>query len=513
MLKERIFVIPFTIIAGLLIGAGFYFTRDNAPKYDFVLAERGSIYEEVSVTGKIKPAQSVDLAFEETGRISSANVKVGDVVSIGQILASVDNSELLAELSQAEARVKVEQARLDELRRGTRIEEILLQKLKVSNAETALLDAKKNLVDKLRDAYTKSDDGVRNKIDQIFRNPDTASQQIIFTVNDSKVENDTENGRLLAGEILRNWKIELEGLTVESNLRNFINSTKGKLDDIRDFFDNATLSVAYAAVGSGLTQATIDGWRADISAARGNLNTALDNLSSAEENISDAESDLALAKQELILKQAGATGDQLNAAEATVEEANANVENVKARILKTALRSPIRGIVTKQDAKVGEIFQAGSPAISIISAAKFQIEADVSEADIGKIKVGNSARITLDAYGEESFGAGVIAVDPAETIIDGLATYKTTLEFEGDDNRIKSGLTANIDILTAERNGIVVIPQRAVFSKNGGRHVRVLNGDSVRELKVATGIRGADGKIEIVSGLNFGEAVILNPPK
>jgi multidrug efflux pump subunit AcrA (membrane-fusion protein) len=148
--------------------------------------------------------------------------------------------------------------------------------------------------------------------------------------------------------------------------------------------------------------------------------------------------------------------------------------------------------------------------MAVISKDKFKIETNVPEADIAKVGVGNVANVSLDAYGRDTiFPTKVIAIDPAETVIDGVSTYKVTLQFITEDERIKSGMTANIDIVTAKKEGILAIPQRALIRKDGIRIVRVLVEKEIEERKVETGIVGFDGFIEILSGLKEGETIVV----
>ena len=176
---------------------------------------------------------------------------------------------------------------------------------------------------------------------------------------------------------------------------------------------------------------------------------------------------------------------------------------------KTYIFSPINGLVTKQEAKVGEIAGANTSLLAIAS-NNFKIEAFIPEVDVAKITIGNEAVVTLDAYGSDtSFSARVIKIDPAETTIDGVPTYKTTLEFDKNDVRIRSGLTANTTIKTAARQNALSIPTRAVFEKNGGEFVRVFKTDKTEEEReVVVGLKGSNGEIEIVDGISEGEFVV-----
>jgi len=187
----------------------------------------------------------------------------------------------------------------------------------------------------------------------------------------------------------------------------------------------------------------------------------------------------------------------------------ASVISAKAELDKTVIIAPISGTVTRQDAKVGQIDSANVVIMSLITTANFEIEANVPEADIAKVAIGNIADVTLDAYGNDVlFEAKVVKIDPAETEIEGVATYKTTFIFTKEDERVKSGMTANIDILTAKKENVIVVPTRAVSSKNNEKFVQVLTDRGPEDVLVAVGLRGSDGNIEIISGVSEGDKIV-----
>jgi HlyD family secretion protein len=153
---------------------------------------------------------------------------------------------------------------------------------------------------------------------------------------------------------------------------------------------------------------------------------------------------------------------------------------------------------------------AQSPVFSVISAGDFEVIANIPEVDIARVAVGNTARVTLDAYSQdEVFLATVSEIDPAERIIDGIATYQVTLTFNAEDPLIRSGMTANISIETTRKEDTVFIPERAIVNNDGKKTVRLLNADqTITEKEVTTGLRGLLGTIEIISGLSGGETVV-----
>lgn len=484
-MKSVKIIVIFIIVAGG-IGAWQYFSREKRPQYDFVVAEKRDLVQEVSVTGRVKPAESVNLAFEKSGKVERIFVKVGQKVRAGASLVALNSSELAYQLQEVQANVRIQQAKLDELKQGTRPEEIQVQETKVANAKVAVNDAEKNLNDKLQDAFTKSDDAVRGKVDQFFSNPRSSAPQILQYLNvDSQLKSDLEYERVVVENILKNWKNSLVEATAN-------------LGQIKSFLDKAGLAINSA----------------DIASARANINIAINNLTLADEKFKKTESDLSLAEHELILEKAGTTAEQILGQEAQVEQSQAQVGNLQAQISKTILASPINGIVAKQDAKVGEIVSANASLVSLISESQFEIEADVPEADIAKIKIGDEANITLDAYGNEAvFQGKVISIDPAEKIIEGVATYKTKMQFLEKDERVKSGMTANIDISGGKKEAAVAIPQKAVIAKNGDKFVNVLEDGKLNEKKIITGFRGSDGYLEIIEGIKEGDKIIISNGK
>lgn len=511
-LKTTKGIILSILAAAVVLGAVYFiFIKQPESPYEFIIAEKGDVVQEVSVNGTVKPAESVDLAFERAGRIVWIGKDVGAEVFSGEALANLYNGDLTAQLAEAEASVRAQEAKLEELKRGSRPEEIRVQEVKVENARASLEESKKNLVDKIEDAYTKSDDAVRNRVDQFFTNPRASNPQLNFTLSNSQLENDVEWGRFVIESALSQWKISLDGLAISSDLDFYSSEAKQKLSQVKSFLDKVSLAVNSLSATASLTQTTIDGWKSAVSTARTNVNTATANITSAEDSLKSAQSSLLLEENELALKLAGSTPEEIKEQEAQVESAKASALNLRALIAKTILRSPISGILTKRDVEVGEIVSAGERAVSIISANKFEIEANVPEADIAKIKINNQAKITLDAYGSNvEFLAKVSFIDPAETVVEGVPTYKIKLQLEEEDSRIKPGMTANIDISTGRRDNVITVPQRAVIEKNGDKLVRILKDDgTVEEAVVKTGLRGSFGDIEITEGVSEGDRVII----
>ncbi len=519
MTKKRITIIIIVIL--IIIGGYFYFTRDKGPQYQFAVAQKGTLIQEVSVTGKVKAAQEVDLAFEKSGKIGRINVKVGDRVVMGQTLVSLENADIAAQLLGAQADLESAQAKFNEYKLGTRPEEIAAKQAELDKAKQDLENYYSDVLDTLNDAYNDSDEAVRIKTVTLFTGTKATSYSLTFTSCNPQAETDAEYKRWISEIELENWNAEMVALRAKSSptraeLDAAISKAKNHLVVLRSFLEKTEDNLIG---GCSLSDAALSTYRTYLNDAKSNIFTSQTNINDLEQSVASQKYTVAKTENELALKLAGYTTEQIAQQEAAVKSYEANVKNYEAQLGKTILRAPIAGIITKQDAKVGEIVAANANIVSLISggvsgqggASAWEIEAHIPEADIAKVAVGNEARVMLDAYGNDVlFAAKVTAVDPAETIIDGVSTYKVTFRFIDSDGRVKSGMTADIDVLTAKKENVIIIPQRAVIPKNGAKFVKVLKDGEIEEVEVKTGTKGSDGNIEIVEGLAEGDQVIIS---
>lgn len=507
-LKRKIVWIP--ALAVVLIVAGSLVFRSNPPEPELVEVRRGTVVQEVSVTGKATAADAVQLSFERSGRVVRIGADVGDRVAAGAVIAELDVREAAADLSRARATIEVQRSRLAELRQGTRPEEIAIAEAKRANALQGLADADRSLADKTLDVYAKADDAVRYRTDPIFTDPRSSNPRLNFILVDPTLAPKLEDGRVSVERTLTGWDVSLVPLRSGADPAPFLAPARARLGSVAAFLDMAAEAVNSLTRTDTLPQATIDGYRAGVSAARANVHTGAAGLSAAAEARSAAQANVTLAEEELALKRAGATHEAIISQEAQVREAEASAAALEVRLGGYVLRSPIAGIVTKRAIEEGEMVAANTPVAAVISANRFEIEANVPEADIAKVKPGQVARVTLDAYGSDVlFGARVGAIDPGETVIDGVSTYRATFQFDEPDNRVYSGMTANIEVTTATREEALTVPQRAIGTLGGKRVVRIVGENVIRVVRVQTGLRGVDGNVEILSGVKEGDRVII----
>lgn len=412
-----------------------------------------------------------------------------------------------------------------------------------------------------------------DNIDRVLNDDDARS---VFSIKDTtyktKTQDAYEDAQVLADaadNILVLAKAKPTSINVGQGLDDFLSY----LNKVYDSLNYCYKALENTVVSSSFTQAELDALKTNISTqltavsagisglqtADQNLNTAIlsydTNVAGAEDGLAEKEEDLknailtaenslataeasgektiaaaktavnngkeawAVAKAQLDELKAPARKEDLSLYRAKVSQAEANLELIKKKIEDSIIKAPINGTVTKVEYEAGEQISATMPAINILGENNYEIEVDISEADISKVSAGNQTEITLDAFGDDvKFKGDVYFIEPAETVIQDVIYYKVKIRFADDTNlneyetnltNIKSGMTANVIITTAKKENVLLAPARAIVEKNGdGKYVRILKDGQAVEAPITVGLRGDEGMVEVLSGLEEGQEVV-----
>ncbi len=490
----------------------YFFTRGENVQMTTQVIERGPFVQEVSASGKVVAAQTVDLGFPQGGRISHVYAKAGSRVGAGATLAEIENGELRSLVVQREASVASEESQLKKLLVGTRVEEIAVAEADVTSSESALEQARRALRDEIEDAYRAADDAVRNTTDAFISNPRSPSPQLMIGEIPQQLKNDIEALRNQMEGILNVWGVEVAALSLTTDLTAAVSAAQTRASKIVSYLTTVNSALNRATPTNYITQATINAYIATVGSARSDVSVSIAALTTAQSVERSAAAALVSDQRALALKKAGATAEDIATQQAEIRVAMASLDDARAQLRRTIISAPFSGTVTAVDAKVGSIVAANTNAVSMISNGTFQIESYIPEINISYIQVGHTAVITLDAYGEDvPFTATVVSIDPAETVRDGVSTYRALLQFDTADERIRSGMTANIVIKTREKADVLAVPRGIVKERDGKKYVTVQTGkDETEEREVTTGEISSAGTIEILSGLVVGERVIVS---
>lgn len=276
-------------------------------------------------------------------------------------------------------------------------------------------------------------------------------------------------------------------------------------------------------------------FEAQVDQAKANLMSAHANLEKAEASLTDAKRSLG-RNRELFSRNLIARSD-VDTSETNHETAKAGVNAAKAQVslsdaaLRTALTnlgytrivSPVDGIVVSRNVDIGQTVAASFQTPTLFTIArdltKMQIDASVDEADIGRIKVGQQADFTVDAYPDTAFKGTVSQVRNAPITVQNVVTYDVVIKVDNREARLKPGMTANVSIIISSKNDVLKVPNAALRFRvsekiSGGEQKKgpglwTLENGKPRRIAVSTGI--SDGNYtEVVSdSLKEGEQVII----
>ncbi|PIR86803.1 MAG: hypothetical protein COU11_03810 [Candidatus Harrisonbacteria bacterium CG10_big_fil_rev_8_21_14_0_10_49_15] len=475
-LKKPKVYISVIVVAAVIILLLLSDGRKEAGTIETRRVERMTVSQVVDETGRVEAAQEAALGFEVSGRVARVYHNAGAEVLAGDALISLDSGSLYADLAQAEATVAIKKAEMSNT--GVNLSEVIKkQDALVASAYSKLLLGALS-ADPNKDTYTQT----APIITGIYNGPEGA-----YKLRVKKQENNTSYDIYTFGlEKTDRLEISDTGPTALGTRGLFVSFPDGVAE-----YDDTAWDV------------NIPNTKSSVYAT--NYNAYQEALRTRESAITDAQARL---KENV--------GQSIAAAE--LQRAQADVTGIRAEIAKRVLRAPFAGVVTDVDTSVGEIISPSTAVVSLLSKARFEIIVPIPEADIANVDVGDKARVTFDAYNDEVFEVQLVSISQVAKNIEGVPAFEATLVFQESDPRIRSGLSADVEISAETREDVLAIPARALIRSGGRTFVRTLvpdargygagGGKKLVEVDVEAGLRGSDGFVEIWSGLEEGDEVV-----
>jgi RND family efflux transporter MFP subunit len=203
--------------------------------------------------------------------------------------------------------------------------------------------------------------------------------------------------------------------------------------------------------------------------------------------------------------------EERDAKKLATEQARQQVRTLTTQIAQTSVVSPMDGFVTKLDIREGETGLAGSVFGRVSKGDDLVLESRVPEADITKLKVGLEATVTFDALTKDDiYQADVYEIEPSSTVVQDVVSYVTRFRLTHPDVRLREGMSATIDAITAQSENVLAVPFRAV-TRDGKKAFVDVSADGIasHRREVVLGLEGDEGMIEVKSGLSEGDPVVI----
>lgn len=349
-----------------------------------------SISTEVEYASKLNPVQEVTIFPKTGGKIASLNVDIGDKVTAGQVLFTLDTAELQAQLQSQQAG------------------------LAASNANLAKT----------------SDSGLQQQI--------TSAQQ---TIDKSQIA---------------------------------YNDAKDNFNKMQKLYDTGAIA------------------KQDLDTAKVKYDNCSVDLKSAQDNLN------------LLIEKIGPQSTQ--AAAAQVTQSQAGVSAAQVQINNATITTPISGVVSAKDVKVGQLAGGQSGSVTIIDSSNFIAEINVPDKVVGKIQVGLSVQVSISALDNKKVSGVIDKISPNTNAKDNSYTIK--VKIDNSKSELKAGMFAKVSLPAEKKDNILTVPNEAIKMENSVNYLYVADNGKVKKVSVVVGICN-DNITEITGNVKQGTDVII----
>jgi membrane fusion protein YbhG len=398
----------------------------------------------LTVTGTIE-ARDVDLSPKTTTRIAVIRVEEGSRVRRGELVIQLDDAELVAEVGRLEAGVRVAQAQLRDLVAGARKEEIAEARAQVGRAEAALADL-------LAGARREEIQAAR----QVVAQAEARQRDLEAGARAQEVEQ--ARSAVAAAAATRVWtEREFERLKALYD-RDLV--AAADRDRAWQAFEVArmqerTAREQLALVLAGPRSEQVEAARAEVRQARERLR--LLEAGPRPDQVEAARAEVRAARERLALVEAGPRAGQVDTARAQLAQAEASLVQARARLADTRIEAPMDGVVLRKNLEPGATAAPGAAIVTLVDPSDLWLRAYIAETDLGRVRIGQTARVTVDAFPGQPFEARVTEVaSAAEFTPRNVQTqkervnlvFRVKVAIANPDGRLKPGMPADAVIAT-----------------------------------------------------------------
>ena len=534
ILQKKV-IIPAVIVLVLILILIVSFGGKSKTKEEIVQVKTDTVVQKISESGIIKKGERLEIGFEISGILKEVLAKTGQAIKRGDILGKLDNTQLVIQYNQAKADYALAKSLYDKLVAGATAQDIQIAQTTLDKALKAWEDSKTSLdntkqvsLQTLNSYYSLGISHLQATKIQLF---DALAfieelQRDYFYAGDQTsiaVKNKTTQARQ-------------EYVAVESALQDLnANFSQEKADikfveaknniyifsGIFDFVKEKAQETPYKDLVSITEKTSLDAHRSYISADYSTIVSDISTITLKKSvetqtiNTAQAAADQAYytyqsAKEALEKLKTTARVEDLAYYQAQVDKARESVDYLQTQLSKASAKSPQDGIVVEVKKEAGELVQALTPVFYILPDTTYYIEADIYEEDVPKISIGNKTEIELVAYPLKTFEGEVAFIEPGEKVINDVVYYPVKVVFTTTpDVEIKSGMSADISIISQVKENILVVPVEAVNKIDNKDYVFVKTAKRLEQREIKTGLFGTNGLVEVLAGLSLGENIVI----
>ncbi|MBP9757151.1 MAG: efflux RND transporter periplasmic adaptor subunit [Candidatus Pacebacteria bacterium] len=551
--KAHKFMAAFAAI--LVLGGGYYTyatatSTDGETLYSVGQVSKKTIVESISASGQVSSSNELSVTADVSGDLIAVNVKAGQKVGAGAVLARVDSADAYRTLRDAQTNLETALLSLEKVKAPA-------SGLTLTQAQNALAsadDSKRTADDNLEKVYLSANGDVVSaflevpdmivSLENILTGTDANRSQWNMDFYKNAMQQFTDKAEAYRNDAYQKFtKTEAAYDSAYGQYQTLGTSvsplqTETMLAKTQTMLENFADAVKSADAFIRLYKTTMEGQQREVGvpatnaiATLGDLNTKVtahltaisgdsSALTSGKQSVVSATRSIAEKQQSLVDVQDGADTLDIRSAELTVQQRENAVADAQAALADYTIRAPFGGTVATVAATRGQRVSNGGAIATIVTDRQIAT-LSLNEVDATKIALGDKATLTFDAVEDLSQTGTVDEIDTVGTVTQGVVSYSVKISFDSQDPRIKPGMTVNASIQTDVKTDVLSVPSSAVKTQNGESYVLMFtpplqiadgmqataSGVEPERVPVTTGITD-DTNIEIVSGLSEGQQVV-----
>ncbi|OLC64559.1 MAG: hypothetical protein AUG06_00070 [Actinobacteria bacterium 13_1_20CM_2_65_11] len=496
------------VLGGLIYRDVFVGTKNTSSSVNLYTVARRTVTASVTGTGNLVPAQQANVSFKASGTLTEIDVKVGDHVTAGQVLARIDPTAQQNALAGAQANVAIAQANLQSAQTPLTASQIAQLRNNLANAQQTYNDtvAQVNL--------TNTQDSNQVTTDQNQLATDQQALTFNAAYQAAKQALTTDQGTLQTA--INQFNADgCKSQTYPYSGACVADFTAVSTDQSKVNADQLALNGYTAAVNADQAKLNQDTAKqqADASSGQRSINQASASVTSAQDNLNT---------------QTESKPNQILSAQAQLASAQAAVQTAQQNLANTTLVAPMDGVVNSINGVVGENAITGSgttaqapgtqaPLPSSAASGAFMVIGNVSamevvipfaESDASKLAFNQDTQVTFDAVPNLAISGHVVAVASAATVQSGVINYYATVALNQSNPALKQGMTSNATVTVSKATNAIVVPNLAITRLGGEAYVNTYVSGKAVQTAIQTGVVG-DQYTEVTGGLNEGAQVVI----
>ena len=522
-MKQIIRLALVVLVIGAIAGGGYWYfsgrtaaaSSATAQTYtQVVTVTQGKLNATLSVVGQLEAEQSADLAFQRVSGTSSLltlAVQAGNVVTAGQVLATIDPAPYEQARDQAKSDLQAAEEALSDLQTPATALQLAQADVAVAAAQVQLEQAQDALdalvnpdLPSLKAAVASAQSALaKAQADVLAQQEDSAAKKQLARLQTAEATPTADYQRLAAETYTDDF------------YRDRLQVAYNKMMDAQDTRVTYETSRQVSALQAQMTLRRSQQTLADAQEALAEAQAGGDKLALAQAELAVHQAEVALqaAQKARTDLDTGADAAKIAAAQAAVDKKRLTLADAEAALAGAQLLAPFDGTILQTNVNVGDQVTANTAILTLANLKTLQVVASVDETTIRQISAGQDATITFDAFPGQSFQGKVLSVPLQGSLQGGVMVYAVPVSLTGADNlALLVGMTANVEVQVGQASDALLVPTLALTKANGLYQVLVPNtadpnGDPVA-VPVEVGL--SDGTYtQITKGLNPGDQVVV----